>query len=64
MELAAFDTALTDGEGVTAEGVVCCSNANTLDVITIQPSSMLVVVKSVALMVCRLQAVIQSVSCF
>ena len=46
VELAAFDTALTDGEGLTAEGVVRGGNTNTLDVIDIQPRSMLVVVPS------------------
>ncbi len=46
VELAVFDTTLTEGKDVAAKGVVRRSNANTLDVTIIQPSSMLVVVPS------------------
>ncbi len=46
VELAVFDTTLTEGKDVAAKGVVRRSNANTLDVTIIQPSSMLVVVRS------------------
>ena len=44
MEFIAFDTALTDGEDLTAEGMVWSRNAYMLDVTGIQPRSMLVVV--------------------
>ena len=42
MELALFDAALADGEDLATEGMVRSRNAHTLDVIGIQPRSMLV----------------------
>ena len=46
MGFAALDTALKYGEGLAAEGVMAGGDADTLDVRSIQPRSMLVVVPS------------------